>query len=185
MYVCCWGFPLLSNRGICQNSSYILRQWLGTSLEPECSSTPSIIRIGDFKEEQGRKISAWSPTAVFFLFFFFFFFPFFPCTAVNSKLNLLSFLQKYSRPEKLPGPHPTPNSPVVYEKEHAHICVYLGCMRVGTEILPCVITEWLWLFHVFHTSLHFSGSTWCKLHQRFQSKKPMSSRSISWIYILG
>lgn len=91
--------------------------------------------MGNFKEEQGMKLRAWSLSAV----------NLFSCTTVDFKLNLLSFFQKFSRPEKLPGPHPTPNSPVVYEKEHANICMYLGYMRVGTEILPSVIIEWLWL----------------------------------------
>lgn len=130
---------------------------MGTSLESGCSSPPSIIRTGNFKEEQGIKPRAWSLSAG----------NLFSCTAVDSKLNLLSFFsQKYSRPEKLPGPHPTPNSPVVSEKEHANICMYLGYMGVGIEILPWAIIEWLWLFLncIFQTSqsLHFPKSTWCK-----------------------
>lgn len=101
----------------------------------QCSSTPSISRTGSFKEEQGIKLRARSPGAVNLS----------SCTTADLKLNLLSSFQKYSRPEKLPGLHPTPSSPVVYEKEHANICMYLGYMRVGTEILPCAIIERLWL----------------------------------------
>lgn len=160
----CWGFPLLA-QGICQNNSYILRQWLGTSLESGCSSTPSIIRTGNFREEQGIKLCAWSLSAVNLS----------SCTTVDSKLNLLSFFQKYSRPEKLPGPHPTPNSPVVSEKEHANICMCLRYMRVGTEILPWAIIEWLWLFlnYIFQASqsLHFPKSTWYKSNLSCKEKK--------------
>lgn len=161
--VCCWGFPLLSNRGICQNSSYILRQWLGTSLESERSSTASIVRVV-ISKKNSEEASMCAPQLQ--PFFNFYFFPFFP--ALHSTPSYTCCL-----PPEIPQAWKTARSSPCAQfssslwERHTDVHVLFGVHEGRCRNIALCNYWWLWLFHVLHTSqsLHFSGSTRLRSHQ--------------------
>lgn len=176
--MCCWGSPLLSfAKGICQNNSYILRQWAGTSLESVFIHSLHQ-QNGQFQRRTGNKA---------------------PCTIPRSSQ---SFFLHHSRLEvKLAVFFPeilqawkiarssshTQFSSSLWERARKHLHVFGVHEGRYRNITLC--NYWavmaLFLNYIFQTSLHFSKSTRCKSALSCKTKTSKCRRFISWICTLG